>query len=153
MEYCSRCGAQIENGSSFCPYCGATRTPATPPMAPATPITPTPYTTVTPAKSSGAGLGMAIPGMITAIIGFALSIVWFLCIVSVFDTRAAVEMAVVVLIYGLFTMPFSIVGLGLSNSAKKNGYVGGMSTTGIVLGSIGMGFYGLSFLLSMISLG
>lgn len=153
MEYCSRCGAQIENGSSFCPYCGATRTPATPPMAPATPITPTPYTTVTPAKSSGAGLGMAIPGMITAIIGFALSIVWFLCIVSVFDTRAADEMAVVVLIYGLFTMPFSIVGLGLSNSAKKNGYVGGMSTTGIVLGSIGMGFYGLSFLLSMISLG
>lgn len=151
MEYCSRCGAQIENGSSFCPYCGATRTPATPPMASAAPITPTPYTTVTPAKSSGAGLGMAIPGMITAIIGFALGIIWFLCIVSVFDTRDADEVGVIVLTSGLFTMPFSIVGLSLSNSAKKNGYVGGMATTGIVLGAIGLGLHGLSFLLSMVS--
>lgn len=116
---CNKCGAEINDNTTFCTSCGAQVTPAAPAQpyqAEAQPQAPyqAPYQAQpqAPAKTAKPGNGLAIAGLI-------LGIVSFLCFPAITGTLGIIFGAV----------------------AKSKGNTSGMATAGIVCGAIGVALW------------
>lgn len=68
MPYCSKCGAQMDEGASFCPKCGSDQRSSNPYQSPR----PRP-----PADPNDSGsFGWAILGFLVPLVGLILFLVW-----------------------------------------------------------------------------
>ena len=139
METCNRCGSYLPSGSAFCPYCGAAHV-----MAPPAPLTP--YGREKK-EADVAGRGFGIAGMILGIVGAFYGLIWFLSILSAMSIGGYASDYIATL---LLTLGFPIMALCFSGKAQDMGYCWGMANAGTVLGSVGLGLHGLSFLFCMI---
>ena len=135
MSVCNRCGAQMGVGSSFCPYCGAVK-----PMAPPAPLTP--QSKKTPGKGQG------IAGMILSIVAMVYGCIWFLLGMTFAAEGgwAAEESLIIVMVFAMFTLPLPILAVSFSSSARKQGFIHGMSSTGLTLGLISLIMHGITIL-------
>ena len=115
MSFCKECGKELSAEAAFCPNCG-------------TAVEVKEYTaeTVVEAPKKKAPIAPAIVGLVLS--ALALSLCW---------------MGLAFGIYAIFTIPLAIVGLVLSNKAKKSAEVGPAHTMGKV-GKI-LGIFGLIF--------
>lgn len=158
MAYCPNCGAAQNEGMTFCANCGArldgtsghaqqvnnqyTQQPFYPPYQPQ-------YIYVKP-KVPGKGLGIA--SMVLGIIGLVYSFTALMAGMDYIDSSyqsSANLMGNLVNVIMLASM--SIMGVAFSTSAKNKGYKTGVSTAGLVTGTIGLIIYVISAVLFLVA--
>ena len=133
MAFCNSCGSAMEDGAVFCANCGARQG-----TQPAQSVQMGAQTVVM-VKPKIPGRGFGISSMVLAIIG----LVYALSTVMSADTlemlaRLADEAAAGALIAILLYSSLSIMGVAFGCAARKRGYINGISTSGLVMGIIGL---------------
>lgn len=132
--FCYKCGTQIHEGGEFCHCCGTPAVqqqyqPQTQPQYP-----PQNYIYVKP-RVPGRGLGIA--GMVLGIIGLPYSFVAFIAALDyamTYPYSSTGDDIVAV----IFLAVFPILAVSLAGSGRHKGYKCGVSTSGIVMGVIGL---------------
>ncbi len=155
MSFCSNCGKSLTETDKFCKYCG-TAAPAT--AEPVTPVAPapqpTPVTPVTPvaqpaptavqtapvytvpscskkAKALGfVGMGLGIGGLVFAVLGILYTFIG-LAVDEILGFTYA-------FVFGIFSMPLSIVGKILSGNSQDAGNCSAPPSVGSKLGLAGI---------------
>ncbi len=119
MKICPKCGAQLDDGASFCNYCGE----KLPDAESAAPQQPGPVPTA-PAAQPNDGQGLSVAALVCGVLGIVGS---WIPVVKYFTT----VLAVLGLIFGV---------MGRQKSTAVHGKASGMATAGLVLGVIGVAF-------------
>ena len=157
MDYCNRCGLPLASNTTYCTRCGARRlrpsafsTPEPLPYEP--PALPVQTVTAPPAeKAPRPGQGHGIAGLVLSIVALAVSgIVFLFCFfIGGLVGLAYGESSVIGigLAVGAPAVPYivelPILGLSFSLSARRQGYVCRMSSTGVALSCIAFGLQGI----------
>lgn len=115
MAFCSNCGSQLTDGADKCINCGASAAVNTLPTAATVPATEQPAVVNRAPKDSG------------DISGRAMAIVSFVCGIVGTVTFSGITLGILALIFGIIS--------------RKEGNKSGMSTAGIVLGSVSLVTY------------
>ena len=122
MAFCSVCGSYLNNGAAFCSHCGS-RQCVQQYVQPVVMVKP---------KVPGRGLG--ISSMVLAIIGLVYAAI--LCIAGGDAFTGVRELSDLT---GLFLLAsLSLMGVIFGGAARSKGYTNGVSTSGLVMGIIGM---------------
>lgn len=145
MYVCSNCGKTFASAINFCDNCGSSVVAQEAPVQaiPTQPVQPqysVPYTVPQTAGSRGkniAGMVLGIIGMVTALLGFLITMIVFPEAID--SRRVAEEVFPIPMVFFFLSCPLSIVGLALSNR-KACGVVGTI-------------FSGILFMLFIIFLG
>ena len=140
MTFCPNCGAQIPAGANACPSCGTFVNAQ--PQQPQYNVMP-PMVYVKP-KIPGRGLGIA--GMVLAIIGLVVGFFLLVSAIEIADSysrRFDDDMLGIYIVYSVT----SILGVSLGGAGRSKGYRCGVSTSGVVMGIIGIVMYFISILL------
>ena len=123
MAYCTKCGAQLEENSSFCPRCGQAAAGA--PAANTAPAAPT--------ASAGSGLTENVAGMLCYSVGWLTGLVFFLT-----DKRPSVRFhaAQSMVVFGGLHLISIIFGRGFSYGFGYGGFnfYSGFGLLGMLLG-------------------
>lgn len=142
-KFCQGCGAQCTDEAAFCSACGTRLT--TPNNQPQAPTQCPPTTAQIPVyaqpiyvKPKIPGRGFGISSMVLGIVGLVYSFMGF----SIIQSSTNVTNLLSPLLM-LLSMP--VLALCFSLAARKRGYQNGISTSGLVLGSIALGIYVLAF--------
>lgn len=134
MSFCRNCGAEINNDVAFCGRCG-TPVNATQPVVLMRPKTP--------------GRGFGISSMVLGIIGLVYSVY---ILISAFEFAETLDglyysddyivesFIPIILVFSVL----SILSLCFTPAAFKRGYKNGVSTSGLVMGAIGLALYVIS---------
>ena len=132
--YCFKCGTKLEDGTYVCPACNQVQ-----PLAQNVPLQ---YVFVKP-KAPGKGCGIA--GMVLGIVGLVYSFPILSLAISIFSgkTPVQVDTASIAPMFLVFSV-FSILALCLAGSGRRQGYKNGISTSGIVMGIIGLAVHIIS---------
>lgn len=139
-KFCHACGAQYPDEAVFCSACGARL--AAVPGHPQPPQAPPIYQNVVYVKPKIPGRGFGIASMVLGIVGLVYSFSLF-SMVSVVNRLESILFAI------LFLMSMPILALCFSFPARKRGYKNGISTSGLVLGTIALGIDLLSVLVAI----
>ena len=139
MAFCRKCGTKINDDASFCCGCGAPSDGQPVAQQTSVQIQPVAYGYVKP-KTPGRGLGIA--GMVLGIIGLVYTFVMMVNVIEYVDSYAryfigsslddSIFTAIVI------CSIFSILAVSLAGSGRHKGYKTGVSTSGIVMGVIGL---------------
>ena len=127
--YCFNCGTQIEDGTKVCPQCNQAQ-----PIPQE--VYPVHYVYVKP-KIPGRGLGIA--GMVLGILGLisCLSTLFLAINVAVYPQEFVFNITDL-LSEATDCFIFPILALALAGAGRGKGYRTGISTSGIVMGTIGL---------------
>ena len=133
MAFCSHCGKQLEDGALFCSGCGARQGQAE-------------VRTVYLTKPKVPGRGFGISSMVLSIIGLVYSWVFVSSVGSFLFVEYTNDMWYYDLWTSLLTMAvvyssLPILGVVFGCVSKKRGYKNGISTSGLVMGVIGLLVY------------
>ena len=136
MAFCSRCGKQLEDGALFCSGCGARQGQAE-------------VRTVYLTKPKVPGRGFGISSMVLSIIGLVYSWVFVSSVGSFLFVEYTNDMWYYDFWTSLLAMAvvyssLPILGVVFGCVSKKRGYKNGISTSGLVMGVIGLLVYLLS---------
>ena len=130
MSFCSHCGNQLESGDKFCRACGA--------AVVAEPVQNVPAPVAVKAEPvidgktralGFVGMGLGIGGVVMGALGLLYTMIGL----NLEGMGFAFS-----LIFGLFSMPMSIVGRILSNKSIEGGNTSGVCSAGTKLGMAGM---------------
>ncbi len=134
--FCSKCGGQINPNTAFCPGCG---TPINQQQA-AVPVYVQP-------KIPGRGLG--ISGMVLGIIGlfYGSSMLMMSINLSDYSLNSFDGVRDGATTYIVIFSILSILAVSLAGAGRNKGYKNGVSTSGIVMGVIGLVLYFISIVI------
>ena len=162
MYICPNCNYSTEEQSNYCPVCGSQVVEVQPQPQPQ-PVYQQPdlyaqqYQAYNqyyqPQPAAQVSKGKIIVSMILSIVGLAfagLGLLYTFVGLATGGVGVALAMAVV---FGIFSVPLSIVGLILSTSCIRAGAQSGMVKVGKILGLIGVIASGVMLLLGLMSLG
>jgi len=173
MEYCNRCGMPLPSNTDYCTRCGARRVrptvfsvpeplPYAPPVMPPQAVTAPPvYASAPPAeKPSKPGQGIGIAGMVLGIVALAVSGIVFFTFFFFGSLVGLMYAEGEVIGLGLamggrivpYIVALPILGLSFSISARRQGYICGMSAVGVILSCVAFGLQGIMLLNSFIYL-
>lgn len=149
MKFCPNCGTANADEVQFCTNCGASV--AAQPAAPVQPVYQQPATppVYMAAKPKIPGRGMGIAGMVLGIIGIVYAVIFFIDVLRLSGYRISsyfLEEAIPTIIV------FSALGIlatAFGATARKKGYVCGVSASGLVLGIVSLAFYVLSVIICL----
>ena len=116
MAFCKNCGMALSSDSFFCQRCG-------------TRIDPT-----APVVRKSRGLGFAIPSLILGILGLALALVIFVVVCT--DIESVADDSPLMILSIVYSC-ISLLSIIFAATARKRGSTGGLSMTGLILGTIG----------------
>jgi len=135
--YCFKCGTKLEDGTSVCPACNQVQ-----------PQTQSSRPQDAAAKSKLPGRGFGIAGMVLGIVGYVYSLPILSAAISMFSNKKDLDGTAVdyILAFLLFSV-FSVLALVFAITGHRKGYKNGISTSGIVIGCIGLVFQVLSVIL------
>lgn len=148
--FCPNCGANQADGARFCQNCGA-------PMIYSAGVQ-APQPTYVAVRQKVPGRGMGIAAIVLGIVGVFYGFVMAIAASALSDIdRVASNMRpnVDVRVSSAFVVPIimlaslSIMALAFGSSAVKKGYKNGISTSGIVLGIIGIALYVIALILNV----
>lgn len=133
MAFCSYCGKQLEDGALFCSGCGARQGQAE-------------VRTVYVTRQKVPGRGFGISSMVLSIIGLVYSWVFVSNVGAFFMTEYMGDMWYYdfwtsLLAAAVVYSSLPILGVVFGCVAKKRGYKNGISTSGLVMGVIGLLVY------------
>ncbi len=140
MSFCSNCGNPLDTTSKFCSNCGAS-------IAAPVIVEPAPHIREVPVKAKVMGfigMGLSIGGLIMAIIGLLYTFIF----ISI-EPEAGFVFS---LIYGLFSLPLSIVGGMLCKNSAGMGNRSAACSAGSKLGVAGIIVSGVMLFFGLISL-
>jgi len=126
--FCYKCGTQVNEGGSFCHCCGTPLAQQTQPQS-----QPVNYNYVKP-KIPGRGLGIA--GMVLGIIGLVYTFSMFITALDYFYSYFGVNEGLITVI--IFFSIFPILAVSLAGAGRHKGYRTSVSTSGVVMGVIGL---------------
>ncbi len=152
MYTCPKCNFNSETAMNYCPQCGNEMVHDEPIVTaeviePVEPIQTAPYVYVAAPK----------PHLAVKIVGMSLSIAGlvFLAIGSLYTLIGLIEAGMAfafALVFALFFLPLSIVGLCLSNKCINAGDTSAMSRVGKILGIVGIILAGVSLFIGFTAL-
>ena len=149
MYICPNCNNTSEQATNFCPSCGARmvqEVPIAQPVYQQTVSQPMVYAHPINMESNKPGIGKVIVGMVFGIVGFVFALMGiYMVLVSLaaagdsyyFYEELMAEAATFGLIWPMFSMPLSLVGMNISRGNRNNGDSSAMSNVGKILGMIG----------------
>ncbi|MBR6502179.1 MAG: zinc ribbon domain-containing protein [Clostridia bacterium] len=150
MAFCRNCGTQYIDGSVVCPRCGAPTGVQQPPM---------PYMPYVKPKVPGKGFG--ITAMVLGIIGLFYGMyLLFATIVAAeayssysyyggyYSYGAAGVLSSALVVTVVIFSSLSIMAIAFGSAAKNRGYRNGVSTSGVVMGVIGLIAYLIAILVA-----
>jgi len=128
MAYCKKCGTQLDNDATFCANCGTTASAVQ---------------TVVYVKPKVPGRGFGISSMVLGIIGLVYSFFYAIGVASlveavedsIFFSDASFE-ALLPSVVMLSALP--IMSLCFAPAAFKRGYKNGVSSSGLIMGILGL---------------
>lgn len=130
MTFCSQCGNQLASGDKFCRSCGASVPEATVQNTPAPVMVKAEPVVSGKIKALGfVGMGLGIGGVAMGSLGLLYSLIGLNLVGMGF---------VWAMIFGLFSVPLSIVGRILSNKSIEGGNTSGAASAGAKLGIAGL---------------
>ena len=156
MSNCINCGNPLSASDKFCSCCGA-KVPEVRQEVPVQPVRPAQndqyyYSAVKPAQVELSrkdkvfgfvGMGLSIGGVFMAALGLIYTMI------GMIETGAGFAIS---LIFGMFSVPLSIVGLKLTRRSKDAGNTSGTCTAGTATGIAGIAVSGLMAFLGFINL-
>ena len=131
MSFCSHCGNQMEAGDKFCRVCGTAVPEESAPQNVPAPVA-VKAEPVIDGKTRAlgfVGMGLGIGGVVMGALGLLYTMIGL----NLEGMGFAFS-----LIFGLFSMPMSIVGRILSNKSIEGGNTSGVCSAGTKLGMAGM---------------
>ena len=155
MAFCSNCGAAQNEGTTFCANCGARLGQAT--QQPYNQPYQQPYPQqIVCVKPKIPGRGFGISGMVLGIVGLVYSfyfMIGFVMLADMYDSvfsrvegfsevQNTFDASLIIMLVLFASM--SVMGIAFGSAAKNRGYRNGVSTSGVVLGVIGLIFYLIS---------
>lgn len=162
MYICPRCNTQSEVPANFCPTCGAamvmaaTQQPDAPEQTAVQQTTPS-YNPTTytyppyqqpanrPSKAKAiVSMSLSAAGLLFAFLGFI-----YTSIFMAVEPEAGLVMAIV---FGIFSLPLSIIGLCMASSVRRAGDTTVFSKLGRIFGIIGIIMAGLSMFIGFIGI-
>ncbi len=145
MAFCQKCGTQFDDGSAFCPSCGAAAQAQQQQQQYQQPQQPQYGYAVKP-KIPGRGFGIA--GLVLGIIGLVFAVIDIAELVALMDTIfvIAFEEAIPTL---LIRAVLPILAVCFGSAARSKGYRNGVGTSGLVLGVIGVALYAISLIICL----
>lgn len=144
MSTCYKCGNEFEYGDKFCRSCGAVL-PAEPPVQEPVAVIPAEPVVSTKTKVLGfVGMGLGIGGLVFGSLGCLYTLLGLL--------TEGVAGFVFSLVFGLFSVPLSIVGKILSNQSHEGGNPSSSCTVGSRLALAGIIVSGVMLFFGFIGL-
>lgn len=141
MAYCRSCGMQISDDAKFCLSCGTPTQAVQPAVVYVQPVK----------KPKVPGRGMGIASLALSGCGLPLApIILLICLVNIgyYDLLLSVLM----LVYSIVFSAPSFIALPFALSAKKRGFVSGITKAGYAMSIVGMILWGITMLVSIICL-
>ncbi len=155
MYICPNCNAKTEEAVNFCSKCGTQMVYAEPQPIEPQPVAPQyqPAQAYQPVPAP-----VKKPHIAVKIVSMALSIEGFICAIlgALYTLIGLIEPAVAFLfslIFGMVSLPFSIIGLCLGSKCTNAGDTSVFSRLGKIFGLIGIIVAGVSLFIGLISLG
>lgn len=160
MYTCPKCSFNSETAMNYCPQCGNEMVHTEPVAVQevAAPFEPTYVAPIEPVQPiQNVYVPAPKPHLALKIVGMALSITGlvFLSLGALYTLIGLVEEGLafaMALVFALFFLPLSIVGLCLSNKCLNAGDVSAMSRVGKILGIIGIIIAGVSLFIGFTAL-
>ncbi|MBR2447533.1 MAG: hypothetical protein IKB29_00965 [Clostridia bacterium] len=144
MYICQKCNYSSESPANFCPLCGN-------PMVTHQPTYTNGSNSISNRVKKFVGMGLSIYGFIfAAIAAFYDLIICFTASVAE-ESEIAIAAIMFTVIFGIFGMPCSIIGLVFSNQARNLGDTSTFSRVGKAFGLAGIITFAASFFLSILT--
>lgn len=133
MSYCTNCGNALPTGANVCPTCGTPKTTGHSVQ----------YVQYVKPKVPGKGFG--ITSMVLGIVGMFYSVYLFFAIMVLMNTLqyvgsryyASMFSATFTVMLMIFSS-LSIMALAFGCASRKRGYINGISSSGVIMGTIGL---------------
>ena len=148
MAFCTKCGKQLDDEAAFCSACGnptSNSYAAQPPYSPAY-SQPQQIVYVRPKIP---GRGFSIASMVLSIIGLVYGFSFFVSTIELLELsrRGAVELLPEILPAIILFTVLPVLAICFGAAGRNRNYRGGINTSGLVMGFIGLAFNIVSLLL------
>lgn len=140
MYCCPNCNRRSEQPSNYCPNCGSAMT-----MVQEYREYYQPTTRKVPLAKKIVGMALSAFGLVMAATGVFETLLFA---AAYRDIKGGLIAAI---IFGLFSLPGSIIGLSISASNIANGDTSAFGKVGMILGIVGIGAAAFSFLLGLVT--